>query len=129
MISWCLALIRCPAAGWLLFAGADLNRWQHFGLNYKLSFRGAVFPLFISAVSLSEAPLQAIYGALFLGKLIMGARPGRSFDTQARTDSFGLELLWHTQSIMKWEGVIPRAVPPVHLMASHTGQYQALFWS
>lgn len=38
----------------------------------------AAFPLFISAVSPSEAPLRAIYGALFLGKLIMRTQPGCS---------------------------------------------------
>lgn len=47
-------------------------------IKLQIEFSGAAFPLFISAVSPSEAPLQAIYGALFLGKLITGAQPGRS---------------------------------------------------
>lgn len=47
-------------------------------IKLQIEFSGAAFPLFISAVSPSEAPLQAIYGALFLGKLITWAQPGRS---------------------------------------------------
>lgn len=58
-----------PAAGRLL-------RWQQIaidggpGLNYKSSLARLPFSIFISTASPSEAPLQAIYGALFLGKLI-----------------------------------------------------------
>lgn len=62
-----------PSCRSAAIAGADLDRWQHPGLNYKLSLAGLLFPLFISAVSPSEAPLQAIYSALFLGKLITRA--------------------------------------------------------
>ena len=47
-------------------------------IKLQIEFSGAAFPLFISAVSPSEAPLQAIYGALFLGKLITRAQHGRS---------------------------------------------------
>lgn len=57
---------------------AELDRWQHPGLNYKLSLAGLLFPSFFSTVSPSETPLLAIYGALFLGKLIMWAQPGCS---------------------------------------------------
>ncbi len=47
-------------------------------IELQIEFNRAAFPLFISAVSPCEAPLQAIYSALFLGKLIMRAQPGRS---------------------------------------------------
>lgn len=39
-------------------------------IELQIEFNGAASPLFISAVSPSETPLQAIYGALFLVKLI-----------------------------------------------------------
>lgn len=91
-------------------------------IELQIEFGGAAFPLFISAVSPCEAPLQAIYGALFLGKLITPAQPGRSSTHRPTLSHLELELLRHTRSITKWEGVIPRAAPPLHLAASHTGQ-------
>lgn len=67
--------------------------------------------LYFARVPPSEAPLQAIYGALFLGKLIRRTRRGRGPHARACPDSFGRELLRHTRSILKRDGggVIPRA--------------------
>lgn len=60
-------------------AGAHPNGWRPPGLNYKLSLAGRLPPpLYFCSVPPSEAPLQAIYGALFLGKLITGAQPGHT---------------------------------------------------
>ena len=105
------SLSRSLVAG----AGEHLDRWQRPGLDYKIEFSKAAFPLFISTVSPNKAPLQAIYGALCLGKLIMGA--------QARCspiESFGQELLRHTQSIREWQGSSPEQCPASPLLVPHT---------
>lgn len=104
----------------------DLNRWQHSGLNYKLSLAGLLFPLFISTVSPNETPLQAISSGLIPVKLIMWTQPGCSLTHRPTTESLDLELLRHTQSILKWKGVIPRAPHPCTswpLTPVNTGHY------
>lgn len=80
-------------------------------IKLQIEFSGAALPLFISAVSPSEAPQQAIYGALFLGKLITWVQPGRSLTHTPALSHLGLELLRHTQSIMKWERGHPQSSP------------------
>lgn len=60
---------------WIDSAPPHLHpRW----IELQIEFSRAAFPSFISAVSPSEAPLQAIYSALFLAKLITALRMGAS---------------------------------------------------